>query len=94
MARRQRIAPPRLRILSLLINNLEILLTLLSRYDGEAYDMQPQCNDYIIIAQSCRIIKSGSYNPVLVVPTQVRNLDPAWYVTAFTTNTQDNADKL
>lgn len=45
-------------------------------YNPYAWEEQPRCNEFI--AEICPVIMKGSYDPVLVVPSQVRNLDPAW----------------
>jgi len=41
------------------------------------YNQQASCNSGIIDAL-CPVMISGQYNPMLVVPPQIRSLDPAW----------------
>lgn len=49
-------------------------------YNPFAYLNQPSCNTLGGLGYdwNCGVIQEGSYNPVLVVPTQVRSMDPAW----------------
>jgi hypothetical protein len=41
--------------------------------DGEAYQGMPMC-----VASGCGIITPSLFHPQLVVPTQIRGMDPAW----------------
>ncbi|KAM0707233.1 hypothetical protein Q7P35_006564 [Cladosporium inversicolor] len=46
--------------------------------DGEAYQAMPMC-----VASGCGIITPSLFHPQLVVPTQIRGMDPAWATCAL-----------
>lgn len=45
-------------------------------YAPFAWDEQPRCQAFI--ANTCTVVVSGALNPVIVVPSKVRDFDPAW----------------